>query len=419
MSLFELPRGFLVRRSIAALLVGAAVVPALAQLKWTAYDPKTGAVLKGTTFERAATFDAAANAYTFTIPARTSVTLVTTGFLPIDLALPSSSSQSHTISFQAQTSAGGFSTTSKYTAFGLFSHPAGSAPDAQSNRATAMSGIWVTAVNNGKTTYQTKPAAAPNVAGLTFAQPPDHRLASPNVSQKEDGFGLGTSRLPGVGLIEDETRYDVTFRVRVNRNGTTQLGSSTSPDSAAGAVWTDAATGGANFRQVVYGSATQSGFKAPAVLNVFAYYFENGSTQPVTLTLAKFQGYTPAGTAFHFGPAYFAAQPPAKVEGAAGETLRIAAEVVAGAADGGPATSYAWEYSRDGATFAPLDAKANPSAATPTLSLANVDAGQAGHYRLKVTTTRTGSLSGTTQLVTYSDACVVGVSAATGARRVG
>jgi len=397
-------------------LFTAPVAPA--QLKWTAYDPRSGAVLKGTTFERAATFNAAENSYTFTLPAKSAVTLVTTNFIPIDLVVPSSSSQSHTVTFQMMTSAGGFSAASKYVNFGLFSLPANALPNATTNNGTAAAGIWVTGVNNGKTTYQTKPAASPNPVGLTFAAPADFRLASTRVSQKEDGFGLGTSRLPGIGVIADETLYDVTFRVRVNRNGSVQLGSAASPDSAAGAVWTDAATGGANFRQAVYGSATQSGFKAPSALNVFAYYVENGASEPVRLTLGDFKGQTPAGESFHFGPAIVTVQPPAKLAGAAGTTVSIPTTVAAATVAGGPATTYQWEFSRDAASFTPVDARANPSAATPTLVLSALQESQAGSYRLKVTTTATGPLSGRAELVSYSEACQVSIDASA-ARRVG
>lgn len=400
-------------RSLCLALLALCAAPlAPAQLKWTAYDPRTGAVLKGTAFEQAATFDAAANSYQFTIPAKSAVTLVTTNFLPIDLVAPTSSSQAHTLSFQMMTSAGGFSTPSKYANFGLFSAPAGSVPDATSNRATALSGIWVAAINNGKTTYQTKPAAAPNPVGLNFAKPVDHRLASPNVSQKDEGFGLGTSRFPGVGLIADETLYDVTFRVRVNREGTVQLGSAATPESAAGAVWKDAETGGTKFRQAVYGSATQSGFKAPAALNVFAYYFENGSAEPVRLTLGNFRGQTVAGEEFPFGPAVITRQPPATSSGVAGSTLSIPASVLAAAARGGPVTTYQWEFSRDGKQFTAVDANANPSAATPTLVLGDLQAGHAGVYRLRVATAATGRLSGRTELVSHSEASRVTVEAA-------
>jgi len=391
---------FLARLLPALMLAWASL--AQAQLKWTAYNPATGAVLAGTTFEEAAVFNPATNTYTFTIPGNTAVTLVATNFLPINLVVPSTGSQSHAITFQQMTSAGGFSTQFKYANFGLFSAPAGSLPNATSNNATTHSGLWVTAFSNGTSTYQTKPCGSPNATGLTFANPADYRLASPNLAQTAAGFGLGTSRLAGTGVIADNTLYNVTFRVRANSNGTTQLGSANSPDSAAGAVWTDAATGGTTFRQAVYASTTNNGFTAPAVLNEFAYYFENGSASAVTLTLANFQGFTSGGTAFPLGPAYFTAPPPATISGAVGGAVSFTATAVAAAVSGGPSTSYLWEYSSDGSSYSALDAAANPSAATTTLTLTDLQLSQAGFYRLRATTSATGTLSGTTNVVSFS-----------------
>lgn len=412
MAVAPLPRLTRVLARLLPVLLLAWTAPAWAQLRWTAYNPTTGAVLAGTTFEQAATFDPATNSYSFTIPANSAVTLVATNFIPLNMVVPASGSQSQAITFQQMTSAGGFSSLFKYANFGLFNAPAGALPNATSNNATAHTGLWVTAFNNGTSAYQTKPCGAPNATGLNFSSPADYRIASPNLAQNTTGFGLGTSRLAGTGVIADNTLYNVTFRVRANSNGSTQLGSANTPDSSAGAVWTDAATGGSAFRQAVYASTTNNGFTAPAVLNQFAYYFENGSAGAVTLTLANFQGYTSGGTAFPFGPAYFTTQPPATVSGAVGGAVSIAATAVSASVSGGPTTSFLWEYSSDGSSFSALDAAANPSVATSTLTLSDLQLTQAGFYRVRATTAGTGTLSGTTSLVSYSNATNLSVTTA-------
>ena len=385
--------------------------PAHAQLKWSAYDPATGGLLAGTTFEQAATFDPATNSYAFTIPANSAVTLVATNFIPVDLEKPASGNVVRSISFQMMSSAGGFSTLNKYTNFGLFRYPDGSAPSATSNNATAHSGLWMTAYNNGSATYASKPCGSPNASGYTFVSGPDYKLASSNISQTATGFGLGTSRAAGTGIIADDTLYDVTFRVRGNSAGTTQIGSSSSPDASAGAVWVDHATGGTNFHQAVYSSTTNNGFTCPASFNEFAFYFENGSASAVTLTLANLSGTTGGGTAFVMGPAYFTTQPPSAITATSGGTLTISATPVAASVTGGPTTTYQWQVSTDGGTnYTDIDTGANASAATTTLSISNVQASHAGHYRLKAITSYTGAVSGAVSISSMSAAANVSVT---------
>ncbi len=394
-----------------AALIALGVPSAHAQLKWSAYDPATGALLAGTTFEQAATFDPATNSYALTIPANSAVTFVTTNLIPIDLIKPASGSTTQTITFQMKSSAGGFSSVNKYANFGLFKYPAGSAPSATSNNATTHSGLWMTAYNNGSTTYQTKPCGSPNASAYSFASGPDYKLASNNITQGATGFGLGTSRATGVGTMADNTLYDVTFRVRANSAGTTQIGSSATPDTSAGAVWADNATAGATFKQAVYSSTSNNGFTCPAGFNEFAFYFENGSSSPVTLTLANLKAYTSGGTGFNVGPAYFSTQPPANITATVGGPLAITAVPVAASVSGGPTTTYRWQFSSDdGANYADIDAGANASAATASLSLTDVQPSQAGKYRLKATTTYTGAVSGATTLTSYSDASTVTVT---------
>lgn len=400
---------FLRAVAVLALLSVAFVGAARAQMKWSAYNGATGALLSGTTFEGAATFDAATNSYTFTIPAGTNVTLVTTNFLPVDLTKPASGNVTQTVSFQMRTSDGGLGAVNRYRNFGLFNAPAGSTPNATSNQATTHTGLWMTGYSNGTTTYQSKPSGAPNASGLTFASPADYRLASSNISQSAAGFGLGTGRGTGVGVMADNTWYDVTFRVRGNAAGTTQLGSAATT-AGAGTVWADTATNGAAFLQTVYSSATNNGLTCPVSFNEFAFYFENPSAQPVTLVLANLRGYTSGGTAFVLGPAYFTTQPLESVTAAAGGSFSLSAVPVAASVASGPTTTYQWQYSTDGASYADINAATNSSAATTTLSISNVSSSHAGKYRLKVTTSATGGVSGAQSVVSYSGVSTVSVS---------
>lgn len=398
------------RRGLVAGLVALVVaVAASAQIKWSAYNPATGALLDGTTFEEAATFDPATNSYTFAIPANTAVTLVATNIVPVDLPKPASGSVTQTISFQMKTSAGGLTAINRYANFGLFNYPAGSAPSATANNATTHAGLWMTAYNNGSTTYQTKPSGSPNAAGYNFASGPDYKIASSNISQSATGFGLGTARATGVGVIADDTFYNVTFRVRGNSAGTTQLGSAAT-DVGAGTVWADTATGGTMFKQAAYSSTTNNGFTCPVSLNEIAFYFDARSSA-FTLTLANLQGYTSSGTAFNMGPAYFSAQPASAFTASVGGTLAISATPVAASVSGGPTTSYQWQVSTDGGnTFTDINSAANTSAATPTLSLTGIQSSDAGAYRLKATTSATGAVSGATTLVSYSAVSTVSVT---------
>lgn len=394
-----------------ALFVAVGAPTLFGQLRWSAYNPSTGALLAGANFEQAATFDPATNSYTFTIPAGTAVTLVTTSLLPVDLPKPASGSVVQTITFEMQTSAGGFSALNRFANFGLFSFPADAAPTALSNNATGHSGLWMTAYSNGSTTYQSKPCGSPNSAGLTFANPPDFRLASTNIQQTTTGFGLGTSRLnPGTGVMADNTVYKVTFRARGNSAGTTQLGTGTDP-ATAGTVWADAETNGANFLQTASSSATNNGFTCPASFNEFAFYFDNGSANPVTLTLANLKAHTSSGTPFNLGPAYFTTQPPPAITATLGGVLAIPAAAVAVNVTGGPSTSYQWQVSTDGGnSYADIDVGTHASAATTSLWISEVQPTHAGLYRLKATTSFTGAVSGAASVVSYSEPSLVDVS---------
>ena len=394
--------------SIAA-MAALALTGARAELLWSAYDA-TGAILTGTTFQQAATFNGTTNTYTFTVPANTAVTYVTANIIPVDLVKPASGSTTQTISFQVSSDA--MNTTNKYRNFGLF-HLA-TVPDATSNYATGASGLWMTAYNNGSSTYQSKPCASPTTTSpaVTFSSTSDYRLASPNNNQTS-GFGLGTSRATGTGIIANSTLYDVTFRARANSTGTTQVGSGTTNDTTLGALWIDHVNGSGTFHQGVYSSTTNSGFTCPNNFNAFAFYFDNtGNSSAATLTIANLQAYTSDGNAFVMGPAYFSTQPPATVTVSTGSTITIPATVVATTITNGPASTLQWQYSSDGSSFADINAGTNASAATATLSIASAQAGNAGVYRLKVTTSYTGAVTGATTLTTYSGTSTVTVQAA-------
>lgn len=393
---------------VAALAV-LSITSARAELLWTAYDT-TGAMLAGTTFQQAATFNAAANSYTLTVPANTAVTFVTTNFIPIDLAKPASGSTLQSITFQVSSDT--MDTLNKYRNFGLFNFP-GSLPDATSNQGTSASGLWVTAYNNNSTTYQSKPCASPSASGAySLSIGADYRLASPNNSQTSTGFGLGTSRSTGVGIIASNTVYDVTFRPTANTAGTTQVGTNTT-DSTLGGLWVDDATGGTVFHQGVKGSTTNCSFTCPNYFNGFAFYFDNtGNSNPATLVIANLKAYTSGGSGFVMGPAYFTSQPPSTVTVSTGSTITIPSTVVATTITNGPTSALQWQYSADGTTYSDIDTVGNPSAATATLSISNADTPNAGFYRLKVTTSYTGTVAPASTLTAYSTSSNVTVQSA-------
>ena len=116
-----------------------------------------------------------------------------------------------------------------------------------------------------------------------------------------------------------------------------------------------------------------------------------GTSSPSNLKISALSVKTTGGTP------WFPTQPPASVLVSIGSDLNLTA-VVAGIVSG-----YQWQVSTDGGvTYSNLDPVANPSAATTTLTVTNVQNSTAGLYRL-VATNAAGS--------TASTACTVSVSA--------
>lgn len=96
------------------------------------------------------------------------------------------------------------------------------------------------------------------------------------------------------------------------------------------------------------------------------------------------------------GTPWFTSQPPASLLVSVGSDLTIPASV------GGTVASYQWQFSSDGgATFSNIDTTANPTAATATLTLTNVQNSAAGLYRL-VATNAAGSNASNNVTVTVT-----------------
>ena len=118
---------------------------------------------------------------------------------------------------------------------------------------------------------------------------------------------------------------------------------------------------------------------------------DSGTSNPSNLKLSALKVVTTGGAP------WFTTQPPANLAVSLGSTLAIPA------ATGGSVTSYQWQVSTNGgASFANLDTTANPSAATASLTLSDIQYSDAGIYRL-VAANSVGSAASST--------CTVAVSA--------
>lgn len=100
------------------------------------------------------------------------------------------------------------------------------------------------------------------------------------------------------------------------------------------------------------------------------------------------------------GKPWFTTQPPANTAVSLGSSLTLTTAV------GGVVSSYQWQVSTDGgAHFTNLDVGANPSAATATLTVNNVQTGDAGIYHLSVTNAA-GSTVSSDAVVTVTSSAV-------------
>ncbi|QYM77803.1 immunoglobulin domain-containing protein [Horticoccus luteus] len=355
--------------------LGVLVSPLHAQLRWTAYD-NTGALVG--TQNQAATFDPGSGTYTFSVPAGGRMVFVTTNFVPIAMEVPTAGTSLQTISYKMKSSAGWTNaiTGNRVNQLGLFSD-GGTPPGAAGNFAddnglfaNFKGGTWGNEVFGGTTT----------IAGLLDGYQSALKLGS--------GKSAGSV---GAWTLADDSFVNITFRVALTSSGAFSLGTSSSYANAGLVIEDSSAVGAGTSYQAIY-SAAATAVTAPKTFNEFAFYFRNDAAAAATITMTDVVGLT--------SPPYFAAvtgQPPATLTGSVGDTLSITSTAV------GSAVIYQWEKSTDGgATFVPINAGANGSAATATLVLTSVQTSDEGQYHVII-----GNAAGSTT----SAACTVAVTA--------
>ncbi|HEU5080965.1 MAG TPA: pectinesterase family protein [Opitutaceae bacterium] len=137
-------------------------------------------------------------------------------------------------------------------------------------------------------------------------------------------------------------------------------------------------------------SLLTTGFDALAI----GWRADAGTANPSTLKLLALTVNTTGGAP------WFTAEPPSSISVSVGSPLTLAATT------GGAVSGYQWQVSTDGgANFVNLDVSANPSAATASLTISNVQFSDAGLYRL-VATNAAGSATSTNCTVTVSATAV-------------
>ncbi len=342
----------------------------LAQLEWTAYTTAGARVGEA---GQAATFDPATGTYTLTIPASTQYTFIARNIVPIPLTPPASGVSLQTIKF-TMTASGGFTSGTanggRNFYMGLFDTN-GTEPGATGNF-TDDKGVWTN--------------ARPNTTASSFSSEgfASNGTTTPVGLLNYVGTGtqLGSSRGPAagaVGTLTDGMETNVTFRVRINAAGEIGLGSGTAVD-VAGAVYQDVSTGGTLLNRTFASNNSSGSLTGAQTFNLFAVALNNSTGDPVTLVLSNFEGL--------IAPPYIVSQPPASLTATQGGSVTITATA------GGEPSSYQWEKSTDsGATYTPIDAATNPSAATASLTLTDVQNDAAGLYRLVVTNAAGSSTS--------------------------
>ena len=343
-------------------------------LVWQSYD-QSGNRLSAD----AAQFTPGTGTYTLTVPAGTAVTFVTKSFVPLVLSKPASGSNNLPVSFSMLAS-GGYGTNGSvqfhYTGFGLF-NDGGTAPAASGNF-TDDKGLWIELYQqNGG--VQMKPqsvtSSVPNCpAGLMALN-----INSP--------YGMGTGTGGALGTINDGVLVDMTVRPSASTSGQVTLGTSSSTVATSGGVLLDHATGGTTLNRRVYssGSTGLSVASTAITFNEFGYQFDNATASDVTIQLSNFSGITVAP--------YFTTQPQAHGTFTVGDTVNLATVAVG-------ASTYQWQISTDGGTsFTNIDTTANPTAATATLTLANVQTTDSAVYQLIATNTAGATTSVQTTVV--------------------
>ena len=332
-----------------------------AQLVWSSYN--TGGTRVSAS---AAAFNSSTGNYTFTIPANTTYTLVTTGFVPVTLG----PGQTKTVAF-TMNAGGGFGPSGtpvqnqRFIAFGLFNYGA-TAPGATGSFTDDL-GLWTDS-------YQQSSSIAAEVFGGSVSAA--NLLGYTSARQLGAGTGPGTG---AIGQFADGTTTNVTFRVVEDGSGAATIGSGNST-AAAGAWYQDTATSGTVFNRTIYsgGTATPNG---ATTFNEFGFLFANTTGSAVTLTLGNFSGLTPI----------FTTQPPVSTVTTAGSGVTISAAAPT-------ATAFQWEKSTDGGTtFASV-----AGATSATLSLTNVQSTDGGLYRLAATTADATYRSGNAVLTVFT-----------------
>ncbi|MGC4072552.1 MAG: pectinesterase family protein [Nibricoccus sp.] len=362
--------------SVARLAVAAA-----GGLAWQSYDAATGNRVSAS----AAVFDPATNTYTFTIPASSVHTLVTTSFVPLVLTKPASGSSNLPVSFSMKTS-GGYgingSVANAYTGFGLFNH-GGTLPDATGNF-TDDKGLWDEFVQTAGVLSMKPQSVTSSVAFCPVG------LMARDINSP---YGMGTGTGGNLGTVNDNLWVNMTVRPSALPAGTVQLGTSSSAESTSGGVIVDRDTAGTVLSRRVYssGSTGLSVASASITFNEFGYQFQNTTTSAVTVQLANFSGLV--------HPPYFTTQPPSSMIVTHGENVTFTT-----VAAGSP-TSYQWQVSTDGGVnFANISAGSNASAATAALTLTNVQAADAGIYQLVATNAAGSTTSAQITLTTSASA---------------
>ena len=263
---------------------------AFGQLQWSSYNTS------GTRVSASAGTggDAAyGGAVTFTIPASTTYTFITTNFNPVTLA----ASQTKTVTF-TMVASGGFGPAGtpiqnqRFISYGMFNYGV-NAPGASGNFTDDV-GLWTDS-------YQQASGIAAEVFGGTNTMA--NLLGYANTRQLGAAAGPGTG---AAGQFTDGTLTRVTFRMVENASGTASIGTGTATNTA-GAWYSDAATGGTTFNRTIY-SAGAVKPNGAITFNEFGFMFFNSKASSVTLTLSNLS-LVPANPVITTPPASYSGSP--------------------------------------------------------------------------------------------------------------
>jgi pectate lyase len=366
------------RSALAAIALGLAPTTIThAQLAWSAYDT-SGAIIG--TASQAATFDAATESYTFTVPAGQAYTFVTTNFAPIAMTAPASGTTIKTISYKMRSTAGwtGVSAGNRVNNVGLFD-TSGTPPGATGNFTDDV-GLWAN-FKGGAWGNEVFGGVSPN-----------NNLIGPYNSTTKLSSGK-TAGSDGAWTLVDGELITVTFRTALTSGGSFSIGTSSAYANAGLIVEDTAAVGSGTSFQAIY-SGSAAAVTAPRTFNEYAFYFYNTSGTDSTITLSAVTGLTP--------PPYFTAvtgQPPASLSATVGQNVSIASSIPASFTG----ATFQWQKSTDsGANYTDIAASGNASATTNTLALTSVQASDSALYRVIVTNAAGSTTSNATELTVGS-----------------